>query len=126
MFYLNNYSYEDLLNEYKDCVRINVNIDYGNKNAVRKANKAVDRMIKISRLISEKYSSRIYDFAQLLNEKEGRIDIWVAHHILENMVYTSDLELRALNVIIEHSKEDSINGLGNQMWLEDWYKKKKS
>ncbi|TCX49161.1 MULTISPECIES: hypothetical protein [unclassified Dehalobacter] len=122
---MKNSNFEELVEEYKECIKLNAIIDYGNKSEVRKANKAVDRMIKISRLISEKYPSRIYDFAELLSDKDFRTDIWVAHHILENMVYSGDLEARALNVIIEYSKEDSVNGLGNRMWLENWYRKAK-
>ena len=124
MFYLTKSSFEEIINEYKDCIRLNADIDYGDKSAVRKANKAVDRMIKISRLISDNYPYRTYDFAQLLSDKEFRTNIWIAHHILENMIYPKDLEARALEVIIEYSKEDSVNGLGNRMWLDNWYKKK--
>ncbi|UWG96265.1 hypothetical protein LPY66_15345 [Dehalobacter sp. DCM] len=120
---MKNHSFEELIKEYKDCVKVNADINYGDKSEVRKANKAVDRMIMISRLINENYLCRIYDFAELLNHKDFRNDIWVAHHILENMAYPRDLEARALEVILEYSKEDSVNGLGNRMWLKNWYKK---
>lgn len=117
-------SFEELVNEYLECIRITSIIDYGDKSSVRKNNKAVDRMIKISKYISVNYHSRIEDFAELLQREDMDIDLWVAHHILENMDYPPELEDKALDVIIKSSNEDSVEGLGNRMWLETWFQKR--
>jgi len=71
----------------------------------------------------DKLKERIAEFAELLNVSNYKIDCWIAHHILENMNYTPKLESRALDVITRYSTQDSIDGLGNRMWLEEWKKK---
>ncbi len=91
---------------------------------MKKSNKAVHKMIKISKYINSEYPLRIYEFAELLDDDGYKTDAWVAHHILENMNYPLDIEDKALKVIIKYSKEDTIHGLGNRIWLENWYKKK--
>jgi len=82
-------------------------------------------MIEISKSISSNYPSRINDFAELLKCTGMGTDLWAAHHILENMNYTTELEQKSLEAIIKYSKEDSVEGLGNRMWLKEWYEKKK-
>ena len=119
-------TFEELLEEYKTCVIATYDIDYADKSSVKRSNEAVAKMIKISKYLGEEYPSRIYDFAELLDNTDFRIDIWAAHHILENMNYPSELESKALDIIIKYSKEDSAEGLGNRMWLENWYKEKNS
>lgn len=117
-------SYEDLVDEYKKCLEQISVVDYGNKNSVKKANRTVGRMIQISKDISAKWPERINDFADLMNSNKFRIDGWVAHHLLENMKYTPELEARAIEVITRYSEEDTVEGLGNRMWLSQWNEKK--
>ena len=81
-------------------------------------------MIKISKLIDLNYSSRIDDFAELLKCNDIKTDLWVAHHMLENMNYTRELEQKVLDIIIKYSKENSVEGLGNSIWLKEWHKRK--
>jgi len=87
---MNSLTFDELVDEYKNCVKIHYDTDYANKSSLRKANQAVDRMIKISKYISEKYPSLVDRFAELLECDEFRTDDWVAHHILENMKYPPD------------------------------------
>lgn len=122
-------TFNNLICEYKKFAEIYYNIHNNfdlNKKSVRRANNSVNKMIKISKYINSKYPQRINKFADLLNCKEYKINNWVAHHILENMNYTQELENKALEVIIFYSKKESVESLGNRMWLKDWYKKKKS
>lgn len=123
---MSNKSFEELKDEYIECAKITQDIDYADKKSVKISNKAVDRMIQISKYISTRYSLRIRDFAALLDINNYMIDIWVAHHILENMNYLPELESKALDVIAKYSKQDFIEGLGNRMWLEQWKKKRQA
>ena len=116
-------SFDELRDEYLNCTKIISQIDYGDKSSVKKCNRAVDKMINISKCINEEYPSKIYEFAELMTRNDLRIDAWVAHHILENMDYPSELETKALEVIIKYSKEDSVEGLGERIWLEQWNKR---
>ena len=117
-------TFEELIDEYKRCTEATNDIDYGDKSSVRRSNKAANKMIKISKRISEEYPSRIYNFAELLTVTDYKIDAWAAHHILENMSYPPELESAALDIIIKYSKEDSVEGLGNRMWLKSYYRNK--
>lgn len=118
-------AFDQLLIEYKNCIKITNATDYGDKSSVKKSNKAVKRMIEISKLISLNYSSRINDFAEFLKCTDMKTDLWAAHHILENMNYPHELEQKALYIIIKYSKEESIDGLGNKMWLKNWNDRKR-
>ena len=104
-------TFEELIEEYKRCAIAITYTDYGDKGSVRKSNKAIDKMIKISKRISEEYPSRIYDFAKLLTVNDYRIDAWVAHHILENMSYPLELECTALDVIVKIFKRRFSRGI---------------
>lgn len=116
-------SFDELRDEYLNCINIISQIDYGDRSSVKKCNRAVDQMINISICINEEYLSRIYEFAELLTRNDFRTDAWVAHHILENMDYPSELENKALEVIIKYAKEDSAEGLGEKIWLDKWNKR---
>ena len=118
-------TYEKLIDKYLECAKIHYDIDYADKSSVKRGNKAVTTMIGIAKIINEKYPERIEDLSTLLNTTSNRVDIWVAHHILEHMNYSNILEKRALAVIKKYSKENTANGLGNRMWLDEWKKKKK-
>ena len=118
-------TYEKLIDTYLECAKTHYHIDYADKISVKRGNKAVTTMIGIAKLINEKYPERIEDFSSLLNTTTNRIDIWAAHHILEHMNYSNSMEKRALAVIKKYSKENTANGLGNRMWLDEWKKKKK-
>lgn len=118
-------TYDEIIDTYLECAKIHFDIDYADKGSVKRGNKAVTTMIGIAKIINEKYSERIEDFSTLLNNTSNRVDIWVAHHILEHMNYSNSLEKRALAVIKKYSKQNTVNGLGNRMWLDEWKKKKK-
>lgn len=118
-------TFDELIIEYKNCIKVTSTTNYSDINSVKKSNKAVNRMIEISKLIDLNYSSRINDFAELLKCNDIKTDLWVAHHMLENMNYTRELEQKALDIIIKYSKEDSVDGLGNSIWLKEWYEGKR-
>lgn len=118
-------TFDELIIEYKNCIRVTSTTNYDDKNSIKKSNTAVKKMIEISKLIDSSYSSRINDFAELLKCNDIKTDLWVAHHILENINYTRELEQKALDIIIKYLKENSVDGLGNSIWLKEWYEKKR-
>ncbi|NIK80454.1 galactokinase [Paenibacillus castaneae] len=118
-----NKSFDNQIDTYKECAKIHFEIDYSNKKSVKRANKAVVEMIRIAQRINIDFPQKMDEFSELLNEKKYRLDIWVAHHLLERMNYTKDMEEKAIAVIEEYAKEDSADGLGNRMWLSEWRKK---
>lgn len=119
---INKMTFEELFEEYKRCVLISSisDDDYGNSRIVMKSNQAANKLWGIAEVIDSKFRDRINDFAILLDEETNRINSWAAHCILSRMDYPQELESRALAVIIKISMEDTLEGLGNRAWLEDW------
>ena len=97
---------------------------YENKKAVNAYNRQVTRMRKIAIEIEQSFPDLKDDFYKLLCHENRKISLWVAHHILEVMNYDQISRKTALQEIRYHAMTDkSANGLGNEMWLEDWFKK---
>lgn len=118
-------TYEKLIDEYKECAHVHYNIDYADENSVICGNNAVKTMIDIAKSINNMYPEKIEEFSFLLFNDKDEIDIWVAHHILEYMNYTSAMEHKALSIIKKYARKNTIEGLGNRMWLKEWQKNKK-
>jgi hypothetical protein len=119
-----NQSIEKLIEHYKEYAKIHFEIDYSDMKSVRRGNKAVNEMIRIACIININYLEHIEIFALMLNDQTHKLDIWVAHHILENMLYTDNIGKLALSVVERYAREDSVEGLGNRMWLRQWGKTK--
>ena len=119
-----NDSFDSLVEKYKNYAKVHFEVDYGDKKSVKKGNQAARDMRRIAYEINELYMDKIERFAELLSEGAYKKDIWVAHHILECMNYSREIEKKALNVIEKYSMGDSAEALGNKMWLKDWKSKK--
>lgn len=90
--------YNKLVEDYKKCVKVHFNIDYEDKKSISRGNKAVSDMIQIAKEINNKFPEKISDFCKLLQVRENKTDIWVAHHILEHMSYTKEIEKKAIKL----------------------------
>jgi hypothetical protein len=108
-----------LITDYKKLSKIHSEIDYADKNSVRKGNKTVDKMISIAEKIN-KNPSGIFEFRKLLNDTDDHISLWASHHILEYMDYSNQDESTAL----KHIKRAAKNEYGEKIWLEEWKGKK--
>jgi hypothetical protein len=108
------------LKRYRELAEIHANTDYGDSRSVRRANNAVDEMFKICLEINQLGEQGLLAFATLLDEPKNKIQLWAAHHILEQMRYTPSLECRALEIIREFSKGKGADAYGNKIWLENW------
>ena len=115
----------NLVQEYLELVNDAVLFnEYENKKAVKVYNRRVTQMRKIAIEIEQNFPELKGEFCKLLCHENQEISLWVAHHILEVMNYDQISRKTALQEIRYHAMTDkSANGLGNEMWLEDWYKK---
>ena len=115
----------NLVQEYLSLATEVVSFEaYENKKAVNSYNRQATRMRKIAIEIEQNFPDLKDDFYKLLCHENRKISLWVAHHILEVMNYDQISRKTALQEIRYHAMTDkSANGLGNEMWLEDWYKK---
>lgn len=97
--------------------------EYENKKAVKEYNRKVTQMRKIASQIESSYPTLKNEFCELLSHNNESIRIWVAHHVLEVMNCDQCYRKVALQEIVHRANTDpTVEGLGNKMWLEDWYK----
>ena len=117
----------DLILEYVAAVQAIDDIKetgLDNKKKVKENNKLADRLRVIASEIDSRHPEMKPDFYQLLFHEKATVRRWVAHHILEVMNYDDRCRANALKEIVYISTHDkSINGLGNKMWLKQWFEK---
>lgn len=117
----------NLISEYVAAVQAIDNIKetgLDNKKKVKENNKLADRLRAIASEIDRRYPEMKPDFYQLLFHEKETVRRWAAHHILEVMNYDDRCRAKALKEIAYISTHDkSINGLGNKMWLKQWFEK---
>ena len=117
----------DLILEYESLVQAINDINetgLDNKKKVKENNKLADRLRAIASEIDSRHPEIKPEFYQLLFHKKAAVRCWVAHHILEVMNYDDRYRAEALKQIAYISTHDkNINGLGNKMWLEQWFEK---
>ena len=117
----------DLILEYVATVQAIDDInDTGldNKKKAKENNKLAVRLRAIASEIDRRHPDMKPDFYQLLFHEKATVRGWVAHHILEVMNYDDRYRADALKEIAYISTHDkSINGLGNKMWLKQWFEK---
>lgn len=116
----------ELIEEYKRLVRICFEIDYSNKKSVKENNKAVDRMYQIVILIKENGQQGITEFQKLLDISEFNTKTWAAIHTLEKLPIDKKTEAKALKIVKDYSKGDSVDAIGTQYWLNEWQRKRSS
>lgn len=120
----------DLISEYLEIIKL-LDIDpfykeVEDKKALRKAvrdnNKRADRLRAIAKEIEASHPTLKPSFAHLLYHEKQSVRSWAAHHILEVMNYDAPVRADALREIERIAAEDdTVNGLGNKMWLQQWY-----
>ncbi len=113
----------DLVEKYIELIVAMNDIDYGSKICVAKNNSNANKIRKIATDIDMKYPELKEKFFLLINHNKNEIKLYAAHHILEVMNYDRYKQEKALEVIKQKAKEDSVDGLGNRMWLEQWQQK---
>lgn len=115
----------DLIEEYLiNIANMKLSLDdYGDRKKVRKSNRLADRNRKIAAMIEQKYPELKNRFICLINAEDEDIRLWAAHHALEVMSYDYPDRKNALRVIkfIAENSPDSLQRLGNSMWLKQYY-----
>ena len=114
----------DLISEYVRTVQKMGDMENDGLDSKKKAkqyNRSADRLREIASEINHDRSEEKPAFSHLLFHERADIRIWAAHHILEVMDYHGETRKYALkeNSLVA-SCDESINGLGNRMWLEQW------
>ena len=106
---------------YTSFVKTHSEVDYSNKNSVKKGNKAVTKMLTLiaTSKKSDPVKTQTY-LEELLNHKE--CEVWSATHLLENFP-NSGKQKEALTIIETIASGDSAEAMGFQFWLKDWKSK---
>ena len=119
---------DKLIEEYKRLPQFcGDNVDYGDKKAVKKNNKSMDRMSKIVETIKDKFGKRGIDkLTALLDIEDHKTNLFIATNLLNQIDVDAETEARALEVIRRVSSTDELLKLGFKMWLEDYEKKRGS
>ena len=82
----------------------------------------MDACRKIASQIQSDFPNLKEEFCKLLNSDIPELSILVAHHMIEVMKYDDEHKAKALKIIYNKSKEDSVDGFGNKLWLNDYLK----
>jgi hypothetical protein len=107
----------ELLDDYKKMAQICYNIDNSDKNSVKNNNRAVSRMYQIVNTIKTEFGEAgVCAFAELMDFKENRTDLWAAVQMLEKMQVDTATEQKALIII----KQEARQSLGMDYWLKTY------
>jgi hypothetical protein len=107
---------EKLLSEYVLCAEICNNTDYSINAEVKKHNDSVERMYQIVSEVNLMGEESINQFTQLLND--SNTSKWLAHQLIEKAIISEKLKTKCIDIIKELAKENSANGLGEKIWLQ--------
>ena len=110
----------ELICEYISAALELQDVDYADKKSVRKHNDSADRMRAIARQIEDERPDLKDAFCQLLFHENKSVRLWTAHYMLEVMRYADKSRANALREITVATQDDSVDGLGNKMWLAEW------
>ena len=110
----------NLICEYISTALELQNVDYADKKSIHRHNEMADRMRAIARQIEDEHPELKDVFCQLLFYENAAVRLWAAHHMLEVMRYTDKPRANALREISVTARDDSVDGLGNKMWLDKW------
>ena len=113
-------SYDNLIQCFIDGIEKTENVDYSDKNSVKRNNRGVDEYRKAAKQIGELYPERIEDFSILLNSDNIKIRVCCAICMIELMICTTEQQSRALSVVREFHNvyADSAEKMMLGVWLE--------
>jgi len=112
---------ENLKERYLELTKTCAETDFADKKSVRKNNSAVNEMYTIIDLISESENQvEIQNFAELLNVKENRTNLWAAAQMLEKLNVDQKIEQKALNIIKNVANGNGTEAMGFQSWLSEY------
>lgn len=109
-----------MIDKYIEKFRITQSTDYAETKSVKKHNRAMDACRKIASQIQSDFPELKEDFYSLLDSDIPELSILVAHHMIEVMKYDNNHKAKALRTIYNKTKEDSVDGFGNKLWLKNY------
>ena len=114
-----------LIAEYKSLPQFcGDNVDYADKKAVKKNNRAMDRMSKIVETIKDKFGKEgINKLTALLDIEDHKTNLCIATDLLNQADVDAKTEAKALEVIRRVSSTDDLLSLGFKVWLENYEKR---
>ena len=115
---------KSLIAQYKQSAETHSQIDYANKNSVKRGNKAAEKMREIALLA--KYDETLADELISLLYLHHPASLWAAHHTLELLPHSEEIECRALEVIQREIGSSGLNSYGEKIWLDEYKKSKKA
>ena len=95
----NEVKYEKLLQKFINGVKCTIDVDYANKNSVKKNNKGVDQYRQAAKQINEQFPDQKDNFASLLNHPTNEVKVACAVCMIELMDYNENWRNQALEVI---------------------------
>lgn len=110
-----------MIENYINKFQITHTTDYAETKSVKKHNRAMDACRKIASQIQSDFPELKEDFYNLLDSDAPELSLLVAHHMIEVMKYDDNHRAKALRIIYDKSKEDSVSGLGNKLWLKKYF-----
>ncbi|MBR5290367.1 MAG: DUF2019 domain-containing protein [Erysipelotrichaceae bacterium] len=96
--------------------------DYDDKEKVKRCNKLAAQNRKIATDIEKKHPEYKKEFAKLLSHRNPKVRLQVAHHMLEVMTYSTEINqfcMDEINQIV--LKKPATENAGNKQWIKDWY-----
>lgn len=114
-------SYESLLKRFLSGVEKTKNVDYLDKQSIRRNNAGVDQYRKAAKQIGEMYPEHIEDFSSLLDCGDSKEKICCGICMIELMECSKEQNSHAYSVLKEHY-DTSMNG-AEKMMFEVWFQK---
>lgn len=117
-------SYEILFKRFIAGVEKTKNVDYSDKNSVKRNNKGVSEYRKAAAQISELYPEHIGDFSALLDSNDIKERISCAICMIELMKCSDEKRVHAFSVVSEHYS--ACTDETEKMMIDVWIKKHRS
>lgn len=114
-------SYESLLKRFLSGVEKTKNVDYSDRESIRRNNLGVDQYRKAAEQIGKLYPERIEDFSSLLDSCDPKEKVCCGICMIELMECSKEQNARAY-VVLKNNYDFSMNG-AEKMMFEVWLKK---
>ena len=106
------------LDEYQNCVEKCAATDYGDPQAVKVHNRAVQKMYEIVEQAVREGAEAIKILATLLDHPLAAR--WLAFQLLEKANVDTEVENKCLSIINGMANAGSADSYGAGVWLEKW------
>ena len=113
----------DLIQQFHENAKDHFDIDYADKDSVRKGNEAIETLFEIADKL--KRGGNTHQLIALLEVGKNKEDLWAAHILLERLNAEGETANKALNVIERYANSDSLSAYGEKLWLEQWQRTRK-